>query len=53
MPPLNAMDIDDAHRRAGFDGVEVIPFEEMPGALSPDNKAWRFPWVMIVAHKAA
>jgi ubiquinone/menaquinone biosynthesis C-methylase UbiE len=53
MPPLNAMDIDAAHRRAGFDGVEVIPFEEMPGALSPDNKAWRFPWVMIVAHKAA
>jgi ubiquinone/menaquinone biosynthesis C-methylase UbiE len=53
MPPLNEMDLDAAHRDAGFEAPEIIPFEEMPGTLDKSNTAWRFPWVMIVARKAA
>ena len=53
MPPLNEMDIQAAHRRAGFDAVEVVPFEEMPGTLAPGFTAWRFPWTMIIARKAS
>ena len=53
MPPLNDMDLEAAHRRAGFDSFEIVPFEEAPGALSADNHAWRFPWVMIIARKPA
>jgi ubiquinone/menaquinone biosynthesis C-methylase UbiE len=53
MPPLNEMDLAGAHRRAGFETVEVLPFEEMPGTLKPEFTAWRFPWAMIVARKAA
>ena len=52
MVPLNAMDMEAAHREAGFESVEILPFEEFDGALSPANTAWRFPWTMIVAHKA-
>lgn len=53
MPPLNRMDIEAAHREAGFEDLEIVPFEEFTGALSPDNTAWRFPWTLIVARKAA
>lgn len=53
MPPLNDMDIEAAHRRAGFGAVEVVPFEEMPGTLDPGFASWRFPWVMVIARKAA
>ncbi len=53
MPPLNDMDIAGAHRRAGFDSVEIVPFEEMPGTLAPGFAAWRFPWTMIIARKSA
>lgn len=53
MPPLNEMDIVAAHREAGFDEVEIVPFEEFPGALTQENSAWRFPWTLIVARKAA
>jgi SAM-dependent methyltransferase len=53
MVPLDKLDLEAAHRRAGFDNVEILPFEEMTGALSPENKAWRFPWVVIAARKAA
>ena len=52
MPPLDRMNLEAAHRRAGFDKVEILPFEEMSGALSPGNTAWRFPWVIIAARKA-
>jgi ubiquinone/menaquinone biosynthesis C-methylase UbiE len=52
MPPLDRMDLQAAHRRAGFDTVEILPFEEMTGALSPNHTAWRFPWVVIAARKA-
>lgn len=51
MPPLNEMDLEGAHRRAGFQSYDVISFEEATGALAEQN-VWRFPWVMIVARKA-
>jgi len=53
MVPLNKMDIQAAHRDAGFDTVEILPFEEFSGALAPEMNAWRFPWTLIIAHKAA
>ena len=53
MPPLNEMDLDEAHRAAGLEPPEIIPFEEMPGTLDAGNTAWRFPWVIIVSRKAA
>jgi len=53
MPPLNEMDLTAAHRDAGFDDVEIVPFEEFPGALDPSMAAWRFPWTLIIARKAA
>lgn len=53
MVPLNKMDIVAAHREAGFDDVEIVPFEEFDGSLSPEMTAWRFPWTMIIARKAA
>jgi ubiquinone/menaquinone biosynthesis C-methylase UbiE len=53
MVPLNKMDIVEAHKKAGFDDVEIVPFEEFDGALAPDMTSWRFPWTLIVAHKAA
>ena len=53
MVPLNQMDIEAAHREAGFDEVEIVPFEEFPGSLSPEMAAWRFPWTLIIARKAA
>lgn len=52
MVPLNKMDIAQAHRDAGFDEVEILPFEEFDGALAPEMTAWRFPWTLIVARKA-
>jgi len=53
MVPLNKMDMEAAHREAGFDEVEILPFEEFSGALSVEMSAWRFPWTLIIAHKAA
>jgi ubiquinone/menaquinone biosynthesis C-methylase UbiE len=53
MPPLNEMDLEAAHRRAGFASVEILPFEEMPGTLAPEFKSWRFPWAIVVARKPA
>lgn len=53
MVPLNKMDIEKAHKDAGFDHVEIVPFEEFEGSLAPEMQSWRFPWTMIIAHKAA
>ncbi|WP_158971340.1 class I SAM-dependent methyltransferase [Chachezhania sediminis] len=53
MVPLNQMDVIQAHKDAGFDEVEIVPFEEMDGALDPSMTAWRFPWTLIIARKAA
>lgn len=52
MVPLNGMDLSAAHKEAGFEEVEIVPFEEFDGALLPDNTAWRFPWTMIIARKS-
>ncbi len=51
MEPLNELDLVDLHKRAGFREVEIIPFEEAPGTLAPDYRAWRFPWAMVIARK--
>ena len=53
MPPLNAMDMEGTHAALGFEDVEILPFEEMPGTLAPEFTAWRFPWTVIVARKPA
>jgi SAM-dependent methyltransferase len=49
MRPLNEMDLVDVHHRAGFRSVQILPFEEAPGALSKDNDSWRFPWTVVIA----
>ena len=36
MFPLNEMDIAASHRRAGFEDVEILPFEEIPDGLSSE-----------------
>lgn len=51
MRPLNEMDLASVHAELGFKEFKVVPFEEYPGALSPDNTSWRFPWVLIAARK--
>ncbi len=51
MRPLCEMDLRMAHERAGFREVEILPFEEAPGALAPTHSAWRFPWAMVIARK--
>ena len=51
MPPLNEMDVLGVHRAAGFRDARIARFEEMPGALAPEFRAWRFPWVAIIAEK--
>jgi len=53
MVPLNEMDMAGAHRDAGLVDLEILPFEEFDGALSPAMSAWRFPWTMIIARKPA
>ena len=53
MVPLNKMDVVQAHKDAGFDDVEIVPFEEFDGALDPGMTSWRFPWTLIIARKAA
>ena len=53
MVPLNQMDVVQAHKDAGFDDVEIVPFEEFDGALDPSMTSWRFPWTLIIARKAA
>jgi ubiquinone/menaquinone biosynthesis C-methylase UbiE len=51
MPPLDEMDLEGLHRAAGFRAVRIVPFEEMPGTLAADHRAWRFPWTAIIAEK--
>ena len=51
MRPLNEMDLEALHLEIGFTHFEIRPFEEFPGALSPANTSWRFPWVVIAARK--
>lgn len=51
MRPLNEMDLSGAFRDAGFEAVSIEPFAEAPKALSKENRAWRFPWVVVSARK--
>ena len=51
MEPLNELDLVALHEKAGFRNVEILPFEEAPGTLAPDYRAWRFPWAMVIATK--
>ncbi len=51
MEPLDKMDLQGALREAGFENIEIAPFEEAPKALSPDTPRWRLPWVSVVARK--
>ncbi|PPR64606.1 MAG: putative methyltransferase YcgJ [Alphaproteobacteria bacterium MarineAlpha4_Bin2] len=51
MKPLNEMDLGKAMKDAGFTDVTIEPFEEAPNALSPENKAWRFPWIIVRGQK--
>ncbi|MBM3521564.1 MAG: class I SAM-dependent methyltransferase [Alphaproteobacteria bacterium] len=52
--PLARMDLAAAHREAGLDAFEVLPFEDEDGALErPAGVKWRLPWAVIVARKAA
>ena len=51
MRPLNEMDLAAVHAELGFSEFEILPFEEFPGALAPDNTSWRFPWAIIAARK--
>lgn len=47
------IDLADAYRRAGFDSVHAVPFDEDDDALAMPPRAWRLPWHMIVAQKTA
>ncbi len=51
MRPLNEMDLSGAFCNAGFEDIVIEPFEEAPNALSAENNAWRFPWVVVKARK--
>ena len=49
MEEINRLDLEAELRRAGFDEVMIMPFEEVDGATSPDWPTWRFPWTVFVA----
>jgi len=51
MRPLCEMNVEASLRRAGFRNIEILPFEEAPGALSAEHQAWRFPWAMVLGTK--
>jgi hypothetical protein len=51
MEPLNELDLVTLHEKAGFRNVEILPFEEAPGTLAANYRAWRFPWAMVIARK--
>jgi hypothetical protein len=45
------MDLGNAMQDAGFEDVTIEPFKESPNALSPNNQAWRCPWIIVKGHK--
>jgi SAM-dependent methyltransferase len=51
MRDLARLDLVAAHRDAGFDHVEIVPFAETDGVLDGPPTRWRLPWTMIVATK--
>jgi ubiquinone/menaquinone biosynthesis C-methylase UbiE len=52
MREINQLDFEAELRRAGFDDVKIMPFEEVDGATAPDWPTWRFPWTVFVARRA-
>ena len=53
MRSLLEMNVGQAMTDAGFQNVEIEPFEEAPGALAAAGAMWRFPWTTIAARKPA
>ncbi|MEE2689578.1 MAG: class I SAM-dependent methyltransferase [Pseudomonadota bacterium] len=51
MKPLSEMGLGNVMQDAGFKDVKVEPFEEAPNALSPNNRAWRFPWIIVTGQR--
>jgi len=51
MEEINRLDLEAELRGAGFDGVRILPFEEVEGATSPEWPTWRFPWAVFVARR--
>lgn len=51
--PINRMDVEAAHRRAGFASIETLPFDERDNANAEPYAMWRLPWVAFIARKAA
>jgi len=51
MEPLAEMDIAALLGKLGFKNVKIEPFAEAEGVLSPEFRAWRFPWTTITAER--
>jgi ubiquinone/menaquinone biosynthesis C-methylase UbiE len=51
MESLAGMDLPAIMRETGFTDIEIEPFEEADGVLSPEYINWRFPWVTISARR--
>ena len=51
MRSLAQMDVGGAMASAGFNNIEIEPFEETPGALAEAGSKWRFPWTTIAGRK--
>jgi ubiquinone/menaquinone biosynthesis C-methylase UbiE len=49
MADLARADLAAAHRRAGFERLDIIPFAETDGALDMPQTRWRLPWTIVVA----
>jgi ubiquinone/menaquinone biosynthesis C-methylase UbiE len=49
MEPLARLDLPAVLSELGFRNVEILDFEEMPGAIAGAAERWRFPWKVIVA----
>jgi len=53
MEPLAELDIPAILEKKGFTNVKVEPYAEADGVLDDAYTAWRFPWTLITAEKAA
>ena len=53
MEPLAELDIPAILESKGFINVKVEPYAEADGVFDTDYTAWRFPWTLITAEKAA
>jgi SAM-dependent methyltransferase len=51
MREINELDFEAEFRRAGFEDLKILPFEEVDGATAPGWPTWRFPWTVFVARR--